>query len=172
MASYNRVIMMGNLTRDPVLRYLPSQMAVVDFGLAVNHRFRTKSGEDREEVCFIDCSAFGKQAEIINQYCQKGKPLLVEGRLKYDTWEDKQGGGKRSKHAIVIENFQLLGGRDSGGGGGGGNSPSEEYSKDDSRPQRPQGRPAPSRPAPQQQQPRQEPPFPEEQQFQEDDIPF
>ena len=172
MASYNRVIMMGNLTRDPVLRNLPSQMAVVDFGLAVNHRFRTKSGEDREEVCFIDCSAFGKQAEIINQYCQKGKPLLVEGRLKYDTWEDKQGGGKRSKHAIVIENFQLLGGRDSGGGGGGGNSPSEEYSQDDSRPQRPQGRPAPSRPAPQQQQPRQEPPFPEEQQFQEDDIPF
>ncbi|MCC7351106.1 MAG: single-stranded DNA-binding protein [Phycisphaerales bacterium] len=170
MASYNRVIMMGNLTRDPVLRYLPSQMAVVDFGLAVNHRFRTKSGEDRDEVCFIDCSAFGKQAEVINQYCQKGRPLLVEGRLKYDTWDDKQGGGKRSKHAIVIENFQLLGGRDAGGGGGGGAGRSPDDSpQDDSRPQRPQGRPANGRPTPQ---PPQDPPFPEDQQFQDDDIPF
>lgn len=171
MASYNRVIMMGNLTRDPVLRYLPSQMAVVDFGLAVNHRFRTKSGEDREEVCFIDCSAFGKQAEVINQYCQKGRPLLVEGRLKYDTWEDKQGGGKRSKHAIVIENFQLLGGRDSGGGGGGGGGQgsSDEYSQTEPRSQRPPGRPAGNQP---QAQAQQQPPFPEEQQFQDEDIPF
>ncbi len=175
MANYNRVIMMGNLTRDPVLRYLPSQMAVVDFGLAVNHRFRTKTGEDREEVCFIDCSAFGKQAEVINQYCQKGRPLLVEGRLKYDTWEDKQGGGKRSKHVIVVDNFQLLGGRDSGGGGGGQGS-SDEYAQDESRPQRPQGRPGGGRPPQQQPQNPQsqnpQPPFPDEQQFQEDDIPF
>src|SRR3954468_2505895 len=120
MASYNRVILMGNLTRDPQLRYLPNQMAVADFGLAVNHKFRTKSGEDREEVLFIDCTAFGKGAEVINQYCQKGRPLLVEGRLKYDTWEDKQGGGKRSKHSVVVDNFQLLGGRGEGGPGGGG----------------------------------------------------
>ena len=168
MASYNRIIMMGNLTRDPVLRYLPSQMAVAEFGLAVNHRYRTKNGEDREEVCFIDCSAFGKQAEVINQYCQKGRPLLVEGRLKYDSWEDKQGGGKRSKHVIVVDNFQLLGGRDSAGGG---NRSSDESSQDNSRPQRPQGRPAAARPS-QQQNPPQEPPFPDEQQFQEDDIPF
>jgi len=168
MASYNRIIMMGNLTRDPVLRYLPSQMAVAEFGLAVNHRYRTKNGEDREEVCFIDCSAFGKQAEVINQYCQKGRPLLVEGRLKYDSWEDKQGGGKRSKHVIVVDNFQWLGGRDSAGGG---NRSSDESSQDNSRPQRPQGRPAAARPS-QQQNPPQEPPFPDEQQFQEDDIPF
>src|SRR3954462_7747841 len=86
MANYNKVILVGNLTRDPQLRYLPSQMAVCDFGLAVNHKYRTKNGEDREEVLFIDVSAFGKQAEIINQYCQKGKQILVEGRLKYDTW--------------------------------------------------------------------------------------
>src|SRR5947207_4380289 len=119
MASYNRVILMGNLTRDPQLRYLPNQTPVVDNGLAVNHKYRTASGEDREEVMFIDCTAFGKQAEVINQYCQKGRPLLVEGRLKLDTWDDKQTGQKRSKHKVTIDNFQLLGGRDSGGGGGG-----------------------------------------------------
>jgi single-strand DNA-binding protein len=90
MANYNKVILVGNLTRDPVLRYLPSQMAVADFGLAVNHKYRTKTGEDREEVLFIDCSVFGKGAEVINQYCQKGRPLLVEGRLKYETWEDNR----------------------------------------------------------------------------------
>ena len=94
MANYNKIILVGNLTRDPQMRYLPSQMAVTDFGMAVNHKFKTKTGEDREEVLFIDCSAFGKAGEIINKYCQKGKQILVEGRLKYDTWEDKQGGGK------------------------------------------------------------------------------
>src|SRR5215217_346678 len=119
MANYNKIILVGNLTRDPQLRYLPSQMPVCDFGMAVNHKFRTKNGEDREEVLFIDVSAFGKQAEIINQYCQKGRPLLVEGRLKYDTWEDKTNGSKRSKHTIVLEDFQFLGGK---GGEGGGKS--------------------------------------------------
>src|SRR3954467_12419544 len=115
MANYNKIILVGNLTRDPQLKYLPSQMAVVDFGLAVNHKFKTKTGEDREEVLFIDCSCFGKGAEIINQYCTKGKQLLVEGRLKYDTWEDKQGGGKRSKHTVVVDQFQFLGGQPGGG---------------------------------------------------------
>ena len=91
-------------------------MQVVEFGLAVNHKFRTKDGQDREEVMFIDCSCFGKGAEVINTYCQKGKPLLVEGRLKLDTWEDKQGGGKRSKHTVQVDNFQLLGSRDDRGG--------------------------------------------------------
>ena len=91
MASFNKVILLGNLTRDPQLKYLPSQTPLVEFGLACNRRFKTQSGEDREEVLFVDCSAFGRQAEIINQYCQKGRPLFVEGRLKYDTWEDKQG---------------------------------------------------------------------------------
>src|SRR5438046_3842061 len=122
MANYNKIILVGNLTRDPQMRYLPSQMAVTDFGLAVNHKFKTKTGEDREEVLFIDCSAFGKSGEIINQYCQKGKQILVEGRLKYDTWEDKQGGGKRSKHTVVVDNFQFLGGaREGGANQGGGN---------------------------------------------------
>src|SRR3954463_7518168 len=123
MANYNKIILVGNLTRDPQLRYLPSQMAVCDFGLAVNHKFKTKSGEDREEVLFIDRSCFGRGGEIINQYCHKGGQLLVEGRLKYDTWEDKQGGGKRSKHSVVVDNFQLLGGRGGAGGGGGGSGP-------------------------------------------------
>src|SRR5579862_3050395 len=120
MANFNKIILLGNLTRDPQLKYLPSQMAVVEFGLAVNHKFRTKTGEEREEVLFIDCTCFGKGGEIINQYCQKGRPLLIEGRLKFDTWEDKQGGGKRSKHTVVVDNFQLLGSRDDRGGGGGG----------------------------------------------------
>src|SRR6266550_6076601 len=137
MANYNKIILMGNLTRDPVLRYLPSQMAVADFGLAVNHKYRTKTGEDREEVLFVDCSVFGKGAEVINQYCQKGKPLLVEGRLKYDTWDDKQGGGKRSKHKIIIEGFQLLGGRQDGGGGGA--PPAEEGEAPPRQQQRPAG---------------------------------
>jgi single-strand DNA-binding protein len=172
MANYNKIILVGNLTRDPQLKYLPSQMAVVDFGLAVNHKFRTKTGEDREEVCFIDCSCFGKGAEIINQYCQKGKQILVEGRLKYDTWEDKQGGGKRSKHSVVVDNFQFLGGaRDSAGGApqsydqGGGDEHQQRP------PQRAPQRPPQNRPAPPQQPPPEQP-FGDEQQFKEDDIPF
>ena len=168
MASFNKVILVGNLTRDPQLRYLPSQMAVVDIGLAVNHKYRTAQGEDREEVCFIDCSAFGKQAEVINQYCQKGKPLLVEGRLKYETWEDKQGGGKRSKHKIMIDSFQFLGGRQEGGGGGGG-PPSEEG---EAPPQRQPQRPPAARPPQGRAAPQPEPPISNEEHFKEDDIPF
>jgi len=120
MASFNRVMLLGNLTRDPQMRYLPSQMAVTDFGLACNRKFKTASGEQREEVLFVDCSAFGRTAEIINQYCTKGKPIFVEGRLKYETWEDKNGGGKRHKLSVVVENMQLLGGRDGGAPGSGG----------------------------------------------------
>lgn len=178
MASYNRVILMGNLTRDPELRYLPNQTAVVDLGLAVNHKYRTANGEDREDVCFIDCTAFGKQAEVINQYCQKGRPLLVEGRLKLDTWDDKQTGQKRSKHKVHIDNFQLLGSRDGngqGGGGGGFNRAQDENGGGyDQRPQNrgPQRQPAARGGAPQQQRPAPEQPFGDEQQFKEDDIPF
>src|SRR5215213_4292103 len=150
MANYNKIILVGNLTRDPQMRYLPSQMAVTDFGLAVNHKFKTKTGEDREEVLFIDCSAFGKAGEIINQYCQKGKQILVEGRLKYDTWEDKQGGGKRSKHSVVVDNFQFLGGRDQGaGGGGGGGAPANYEGGEDQTQSRPPSR-GPMNRAPQQ----------------------
>ncbi len=159
MANFNRVILLGNLTRDPQLRYLPNQTAVVDFGLAVNRKFRGSNGEEREDVLFIDCSAFGKPAEIINQYCQKGRPIFIEGRLKLDTWDDKQTGAKRSKHAVVVENFQLLGGRDGGGGRSSGG--------DDQRAERsaPRGNAGSGRPAP-------EPPFDDSQQFKEDDIPF
>jgi single-strand DNA-binding protein len=161
MASFNQVILLGNLTRDPQLKYLPSQTAVTEFGLACNRKFKSQSGEDREEVTFVDCSAFGKQAELINQYFTKGKPIFIQGRLKYDQWEDKQGGGKRSKLHVVVENFQFIGGRD-----GGGSAPRDAGGEHDQRPPQraPQGRP--------QQGPPPEQPFPEEQQFKEDDIPF
>ena len=108
MASYNKIILVGNLTRDPQMSYLPSQMAVVEFGLAVNRRWRGPDNQQREETCFVDCRAYGKQAETINQYLQKGKSVLVEGRLQYDTWEGKDG-TKRSKHRVVVERFQFLG---------------------------------------------------------------
>src|SRR5258706_14175529 len=152
MANFNKVILAGNLTRDPQLRFLPSQTAVVDFGLAVNHKWRTPQGEDREEVLFIDCSAFGKMAETINKYCQKGKPILVEGRLKYETWDDKESGGKRSKHKVIVDGFQFLGGRDSGPGGGAGGGGGEKTEKRPPSPPHPQqfppekARPSPTRP--------------------------
>ena len=173
MASFNKVILMGNLTRDPQMKYLPSQTAVVEFGVACNRRFKTAAGEDKDEVTFVDCTSFGKQAEVINQYFTKGKPIFIEGRLKYDQWEDKQGGGKRHKLTVVIENFQFVGGRDGGGGGGGGGGGYDAGGSDehDQRPQRP--RPAPARaPAPRQAAPQQDPPFSEDQQFKDDDIPF
>ena len=107
-ASFNKVMLMGNLTRDPQVKQLPSNTTVVEFGLAVSRKFKTAGGEDREEVAFVDCSAFGRQAETISQYCTKGKPIFVEGRLKFDAWDDKQGSGKRSKLTVVVENFQFL----------------------------------------------------------------
>lgn len=116
MASHNRVSLIGNLTRDPQIKHLPSNTTVADFGLAMNRRYKTQSGEEKEEVCFIDCSAFGKQADVIAQYCRKGKQLFIEGRLKYDVWDDKAGTGKRSKISVIVENFQFLGGRDERGG--------------------------------------------------------
>lgn len=161
MANYNKIILVGNLTRDPQMKYLPSQMPITEFGLAVNHKFKTKTGEEREDVLFVDCTAFGKAAELINQYCQKGKQLLVEGRLKYDTWEDKQGGGKRSKHSVVVDSFQFLGGREHGAGDDAGI---------DQRPQAAR-RNAPAR-RPATGAPPIEKPFGEEPEFKEDDIPF
>jgi single-strand DNA-binding protein len=116
MSSFNKVLLMGNLTRDPQLKHLPSQTAVVEFGVACNRKFKTANGEDKEEVTFVDVTSFGKQAEVINQYFQKGKPIFIEGRLKFDSWDDKNGGSKRSKLTVIIENFQFVGGRDGGGG--------------------------------------------------------
>jgi single-strand DNA-binding protein len=123
MANLNKVMLIGNLTRDPDLKYTPGNQAVCEIGLAVNRKYRTKEGEDREETTFVDCEAWGKQAEVLKQYMTKGKPLFIEGRLKLDTWEDKDG-GKRSKMRVVIENFQFLGA--AGGGGGGGERYVEE----------------------------------------------
>ena len=108
MANFNKVMMIGNLTRDPELRTLPSGTSVCETGLATNRRYRTQDGQDREETCFIDLVVFGRQAEVLQQYKKKGDPLFIEGRLKLDTWE-AQDGSKRSKHRIVIENFQFLG---------------------------------------------------------------
>jgi single-strand DNA-binding protein len=117
MPSFNKVLIIGNLTRDVQLKHLPGGTAVAEFGLAMNRKYRTAAGEDREDVCFVDCEAFGKQADTIAQWCRKGKPLFVEGRLKWDSWEDKQGGGKRSKLTVTVENFQFLGTRDDREGG-------------------------------------------------------
>jgi single-strand DNA-binding protein len=112
MANYNKVILIGNLTRDPQMSYLPSQTPVVEFGLAVNRRWRGPDNQQREETCFVDCRTYGKQAETINQYMSKGRQILVEGRLEFDQWETPEG-QKRSKHRVMVNNFQFL---DSGQG--------------------------------------------------------
>ena len=129
MPSFNRVTLIGNLTRDPETRDLPSGTTLCEFGLATSRHYKTAGGDDREETCFIDCTAFGKQAEVLSQYVTKGRPLFVEGRLKYDQWDDKNGGGKRSKVSVIVENFQFLGGRDENGNGhaGGGGRQSGLY---------------------------------------------
>lgn len=109
MANFNKVILIGNLTRDPELRYTPKGMAVARLGMAINRNWKTETGEAREEVTFVDVDAFGRQAETLAQYMKKGSPLLVEGRLRLDTWEDKQTNQKRSKLGVVVEGFQFLG---------------------------------------------------------------
>jgi single-strand DNA-binding protein len=169
MASYNKVLLMGNLTRDPQLKYLPSQTAVCEFGVACNRKYKLQSGEQREEVTFVDCSAFAKTAELINQYFSKGKPIFIEGRLKYDQWEDKQGGGKRSRLSVHVDNFQFIGGRDSAGGSAPPNMDEQVPPQSNRASSRPPAA-APSTTPPQAAAPEQ--PFPEEPQFKEDDIPF
>ena len=108
MANYNKVILAGNLTRDPELRYTPKGTAIAKIGLAINRSWKTETGETREEVTFVDIDAFGKQAELIGQYFKKGKPILMEGRLKLDTWDDKQTNQKVSKLRVVMEGFQFI----------------------------------------------------------------
>jgi len=121
MASFNKVMLMGNLTRDIEIRHTPSNTAVGNFGLAVNRKYKTQSGEQREEVTFVDCEAWGRTAEVMAQYLGRGRPVFVEGRLKLDQWEDKNGGGKRSKLSVVVENFQFINSGQEGGNSGGGN---------------------------------------------------
>ncbi|MCC6670267.1 MAG: single-stranded DNA-binding protein [Planctomycetes bacterium] len=114
MANFNKVLLLGNLTRDVELRTTQAGLAIAKLGMAINRRY-TQNGETKETTCFVDLTAFGRQAEILNQYVRKGSPLFVEGRLEYSTWESQEG-QKRSKLEVVIENFQLL---SSGGTRGG-----------------------------------------------------
>ena len=118
MASFNKVILMGNLTRDPELRVTANGNSICKLGLATSRVYSTKDGERREETTFVDIDAFGKQAEVINKYMRKGRPIMVEGRLKLDQWESD--GQKRSKLSVVLENFQFLGSRDDNDGGSSG----------------------------------------------------
>ena len=108
MSNFNKVILLGNLTRDPQLSYTTNQTSVVDFGLAVNRRWTSQDGSQREETCFVDCRAFGKSTENINKFCKKGNPLFIEGRLIFDSWTARDG-SKHSKHRISAENFQFIG---------------------------------------------------------------
>ncbi len=136
MASFNKVILMGNLTRDPELRVTPKGTAVCQLGLAINSSYKDKEGNTKEETTFVDIDVFGRQAEVIAKYMSKGRPILVEGRLKLDSWESKEG-EKRNKLKVVLENFQFVGARgESGGDAGGGGSSLE----DSAPPPRPAGR--------------------------------
>jgi single-strand DNA-binding protein len=142
MNGFNKVILAGNLTRDPELRYTPGGMAIAKFGLAVNRKWKdSQSGEMKEEVTFVDIDAFGKQAETIGNYLKKGRPILVEGRLKLDQWDDKQTQQKRSRLGVVLEAFTFL---DSGNRGEGGEGGGSQYSGGGA----PSARPRPQQSAP------------------------
>ncbi len=138
MAGYNRVVLLGNLTRDPQLKYLPSNTAVCEFGLAMNRQWRDADGNQRDEVCFVDIAAFGRRGETINQYMSKGRQILIEGRLKFDSWTS-QDGTKRSKLSVVVDNFTFVGSRDASGGGG-----APAGARDDRQPAPPPQAPGPS----------------------------
>ncbi len=112
---YNRIILVGNLTRDPELRYMPNGGAVCSTGIATNRKFKKQDGSAGEEVCFVDITFFGRTAEVANQYLKRGKKILVEGRLKLDQWTD-QNGGKRSKHSVVVDSMQMLDSKNSNDG--------------------------------------------------------
>lgn len=122
---FNKVLLMGNLTRDVEVRHLPSgSQSVAQFGLAVNRSYKTNEGELREEVTFVDCEAWGKTGETLSKYLRKGRPVFIEGRLKLDQWDDREG-QKRSKMKVVVEDFRFIDAKDSGPGGGGGGGSSE-----------------------------------------------
>lgn len=108
MSSFNKIILLGNLTRDPQVSYLPSGTAAVEFGLATNRSWTSADGQKRDETCFIDCRIYGKRAEVIQRYFKKGSAILVEGRLSFDSWT-AQDGSKRSKHRVSIDNFEFVG---------------------------------------------------------------
>ncbi|MBN2640802.1 MAG: single-stranded DNA-binding protein [Victivallales bacterium] len=176
MAALNKVLLIGNLTREPELRYTPGGAAVCEFGLAMNRKF-SANGQDREETCFVDIVVWGKQAESCNRYLEKGAPAFIEGRLSYEQWQDRDTNAKRSRLRVVAERVQFLGSRggsDKGGDGGqsyGGNDYQDDQYYDngsgyDNQPQgggQPRGgnqsygrQPAPSRPAPAQNYPQEQ----------------
>jgi single-strand DNA-binding protein len=136
MANFNKIMLMGNLTRDPEMSYLPSNTPVVEFGLAVNRRYRRQDGEQGEETLFVDCRSFGRTAELLNQYLRKGRPVFIEGRLQLDRWQDRDG-NQRSKHRVFVENFQFIdsrGGGDQPDGGGSYDSSSNAGSRSSAPP--------------------------------------
>lgn len=148
MASFNKVILLGNLTRDPEVRYTPKGTAVTELGMAVNRVYTAENGEKREETTFVDVTLWGRTAEIAGEYLKKGRPVFIEGRLQLDTWDDKQSGQKRSKLKVVGEGLQLIGSRPggSGGGGGGGGGDEEGSSAPRSNKSAPPPKAAPSAP--------------------------
>jgi len=165
MANLNKVMLMGNLTRDPEVRYTPKGTAVAELGLAINRVYSAENGEKREETTFVDVTLWGRTAEIAGEYLKKGRPVFIEGRLQLDSWDDKQTGQKRSKLKVVGEAMQLMGSRgggEGGGGGGGGGEYSGGGEPPSSRPQKS----APSQP------PKQKPPADPDLEPEEDDIPF
>jgi single-strand DNA-binding protein len=142
MANFNKVYLMGNLTRDPEMRVTPKGTAICQFGLAISRSWKDESGQVREETAFVDVEAWGKQGEVISKYCTKGRPLFVEGRLKFDQWEDKTSGQKRSKLKVVLENFQFIGGRTDGAPAAGGGGDGESAQPDAPAPKAPYKAPA------------------------------
>ncbi len=144
MAAYNKVLLMGNLTRDPEVRYTPKGTAIANIGLAVNRTWRDENGQEKEEVLFVDVDVWGRQAETVGQYLSKGRPVFIEGRLKLDSWDDKETGQKRNKLKVVAERVQFLGSPKGSG------EVSDQAPPSDDRPQRsaPRGaRPAATAPA-------------------------
>jgi single-strand DNA-binding protein len=157
MANFNKVILAGNLTRDPELRYTPKGQAVARIGMAINRTWKSETGETKEEVTFVDIDAWGRQAEVIAQYVKRGRPLLVEGRLRLDQWEDKNTHQKQSKLKVVLESFSFLDSNRPEGG-----APVEPAR---SRPAPAQGTAAPPEPPPPAASEPEPPPT-------EDDVPF
>src|SRR5437763_7427278 len=158
MANFNKVILAGNLTRDPELRYTPKGTAIAKLGMAINRTWKNEAGETKEEVTFVDVDAFGRTAEVIAQYLKKGRPILMEGRLRLDQWDDKQTGQKRSRLGVVLESFRFVGGgtrNEAPGSGGFENAPRRSAPS------------APAASATQPEAPMDEPPMPSD-----DDVPF
>jgi single-strand DNA-binding protein len=155
MANFNKVILAGNLTRDPELRYTPKGSAVVQIGMAINRTWKSESGESKEEVTFVDVEAWERQAEVIAQYFRKGRPILIEGRLKLDTWEDKNTHQKMSKLKVRLESFSFIDSKGAEGAGGVPSGPPAEAPRRPAAPAKPAASPE-SEPAPQE----------------DDDVPF